>query len=268
MTLASPRRASEPPPRPSRPSPEAWSERLGAWLRSALRQRRTWVVDGVRYKERTRVPLRRALGKHGEGEKVYDVRFPGPDAPAPMAIHATRERVFADLAPCDRANGIVALRALVRPGWRVFEFACATGGGSVALSELVGPSGGVVSAGQDRESIRFARRRYRRSNLGFEMGGAETLDGETDGAFDAVIAHRAPTQDEDLRELWRVVAPGGLLACRTMSAGEEPRGDAGESRTVEMRVRQACRDAQIDAASTPDLSLRWVLARRPGESDR
>ncbi|MFI4897537.1 MAG: class I SAM-dependent methyltransferase [Phycisphaerales bacterium JB059] len=263
MTLASPRRASEPPPRPPRPSSKAWSERLGAWLRSVLRQRRTWVIDGVRYKERTRVPLRRALGRHGEGEKVYDVRFPGPEAPAPMAIHATRDRVFADLAPCDRANGIAALRALVRPGWRVFEYACATGGGSVALSELVGPSGGVVSAGQDRESIRFARRRYRRSNLGFEMGGAETLDGETDGAFDAVIAHLAPAEDEALRELWRVVAPGGLLACRTTPSGAEPAGE----RTVEMRVRLACRDAQIDAASTPDLSLRWVLARRPGESE-
>ncbi len=237
-----------------------------SWLASVFRVRQTLRVDDVRYKERTRTPLRRSLGRHGEGEKIYDVRFPGPDAPAPMAIHATRHRVFADLAPCSRAESIGVLRPLIRPGWRVFEVGCATGGGSALLSELVGPSGGVVSVGTDRESIRYARRRYRRANLGFELGGIETLDGETDGAFDAVIAHRAPEpgtggEDADLKELWRVVAPGGLLACRSTQSGDT----SAPVETTEMRVRTTCRDAEIDHARSPDREITWVLARRPSD---
>ncbi len=257
LTTRADRRRSPRSPRRAR----ELERKIGPWLRSVLRLRQTWRVEGVRYKERTRTPLRRSLGRHSEGEKVYDVRFPGPSAPAPMAIHATRQRIFADLAPCPRVNGIRALRSLIRPGWRVFEVGCATGGGSALLSELVGPSGGVVSVGTDRESIRFARRRYRRGNLGFEVGGSETLDGETDASYDAVIAHRAPQanpQGEDamLAELWRVVAPGGLLACRSSQAG-----DGGE--TTEIRLRLLCRDAQIDHARSADREITWVIARRP-----
>lgn len=238
------------------------------WARSVLRLPRTWRVDGVRYKERSRTSLRRALDKHGEGEKVYDVTFPGPRAPAPMAIHATRERVFADLATCPRAHAIEALRPLVLPGQRVFELGCGTGAGSDRLSSLAGPSGGVVSVGFDRESIRFARRRYPRPNLGFELGGVETLDGEIEGAFDTVVVYAIPGRRDDqpaidasVRELWRVVTPGGMLALRTLSAGADP----GE--TMEMLARRLFRDATIDHASTADRAAAWVIARRPEERE-
>ena len=249
-------------PRRTRPTWREREDRFVAWVRRVLRLPRTWRVDGVRYKERTRVSLRRALDKHGEGVKVYDVTFPGPNAPPPMAIHATRDRVFADLAPCERAQAIEVLRPRIRPGQRVFELGCGTGAASDILSQLVGPSGGVVSVGFDRESIRFARRRYPRSNLGFELGGVETLDGEIQGAFDAVVAHTLGAdsraeRENALLELWRVVAPGGTLCVRTSV------GDASE--TTEMLVRRLLRDASVDHASTPDAGVSWIIAGRPAE---
>ncbi len=71
-------------PRPAASSPMRVG-RLRAWARETiggiLHLPRTTVVDGVRYRERVRESLQRTLSPTGEGEKEYDVRFPGADAP-------------------------------------------------------------------------------------------------------------------------------------------------------------------------------------------
>ncbi len=176
------------------------------------------MVEGVRYRERTRDPLRRALSRRGTGVKEYDVRFPATARRkrTTMLIRCTNERRFADIGPTRRPSLYDGLEGVVRPGMRLFEVGCSTGAGSVRLCEMVGPSGGVVSVDRDRESIRYARLRYLEPQLAFEIGGVETLVGELEGAFDGAIAVDALEPDDDVtrsafEELWRVIRPGGWL---------------------------------------------------------
>lgn len=189
-----------------------------AWARvlSAIGWRRSIVVDGVRYRERTADPLRRALSRGGDGVKEYDVRFPSSAGlkRTTMRIRCTKDRMYADVGPTRRPGLYRALGGRVRPGMRVFELGCSTGAGASMLSGLVGPSGGVVCVDRDRESIRYARLRYRGGPVGFEIGWVESLGGELDGAFDVVIGVDALTGENGgdalvLAELWRVVGPGG-----------------------------------------------------------
>ncbi|MEZ6243642.1 MAG: class I SAM-dependent methyltransferase [Phycisphaerales bacterium] len=226
-----------------RQRPDAFARRLTRLRRrvrdavgAILHLPRTWTVEGVRYRECTREPLTRALAPTGEGVKEYDVRFPGLDAPPPMTIRFTRTRRYADLAASARLPAYRALDQTIRPGQRVFELGCGVAKAPPTSRHFVGPSGGVVAVGTDRESIRYARRRYRSPQLGYEHGGAETLAGELDGSFDTVLMTDAPSELTDdpsarhelLAELWRVVAPGGaLILCETAPSPRAP-GPAGE----------------------------------------
>lgn len=179
-------------------------------LRRRLGLPQVILVDGIRYTERGRVPLRRALSPRGEGVKEYVVRF--PDGRGRMRIRCTAARIFDDLATDPRLAFYQHGLARLRPGMRVLEFGCGTGAGSARIARAVGPSGGIVALGADRESIRYARRRYRFDHTAFEFGGIETLRGELDGSFDAVFVHAADkVPPEHLAELWRCVAGEGWM---------------------------------------------------------
>lgn len=229
-----------------------WRRRVARWVERASRVlglRRTIRVDGVRYRERTRDPLRRSLTRAGGGVKEYDVRFPpGPGRKrATMRIRCTPERMYADVGPTRRPALYGRLRELVRPGMRVFELGCGTGAGTERLGVLVGPSGGVVAVDRDRESIRFARQRYLSAQLGFEIGWTETLAGELDGAFEVVVAIDALIGNdradfETLTELWRVVGEGGRLI-----AFQRVTQDA-DADVVGSAVARACEGGAVDPA--------------------
>ena len=168
------------------------------------------VIQGVRYTERDLVPLHQAMSPRGSGIKEFVVRFPAGQGR--MRIRCTRERIFADLFTDPRLPACEHALARLRPGMRVLEIGCGTGSGSARIAQAVGPSGGVVALNKDRESIRFARRRYRFDHLAFEIGSIETLGGELDGAFDAAFAHYDESLTvENLAEIWRCVAPGGWM---------------------------------------------------------
>ena len=177
----------------------------------ALGVRRTITVDGVRYRERSSDSLRRALSPSGRGFKEYDVTFP---AGKPMTIAATRRRIFDDLAPIPRARMYAHATDLITPGDRVLDAACNTGAGANLLAQLVGPSGAVVATDQDNQAIRFARRRYARPNVAYEIGPPTPVAGETDAAFDITVAIDAVTPENAaalLPELARVTRPGGAI---------------------------------------------------------
>jgi SAM-dependent methyltransferase len=182
---------------------------------------RVITVDGVQYRERRASGLRSAFTGSESGVREYEVRFPDADArKRPFRIRATPTRIYDDLSPDPRAELVRALDPLVRPGDRVLELGCGTGAGSRHLAYLVGPSGGVVALDRDGESIRFARQRYTAAQIGFELGWVETLSGELDNAFDAVVA-TDPFRDDPghkervrtLDEIVRVLRPGGHLEC-------------------------------------------------------
>jgi len=194
-----------------------------------LHKRTITTHDGVRYRERSGVSIRRALSEHGSGVKEYDVRFPAPDPEGRrgMRIRYTATRLYNDVGHDPRTVLYNQILDRITPGKRVLEIGCGTGSGSALLAQSVGPSGGVVAVDRDGESVRFARSRHRSNHCGFENGWIDTLDGETDGAFDAVVAVN-PLQDQTqdqtqdqaqepakpwspISELVRVLAPRGTL---------------------------------------------------------
>lgn len=203
------------------------ARRLGKLSRTLGLTRRKIDAQGVVYRERSGVSLRRALGPTGSGVKEYDVRFPAPGAgmrgsqyPAreSMRIRYTHARMYADLGHDPRVRVVQMMHKRVRPGDRVLELGCGTGGSSSVLAALAGPSGGVVAITRDGESIRFARQRYRCDHLAFELGWLETLEGELDGAFDAVFAVDLfrdapddPGRSRAVSSVWRVLREGGLM---------------------------------------------------------
>ncbi len=184
---------------------------------------RVVTVDGVQYRERRGGGNGGGTGlsAQGPGVREYEVRFPDADSrKRPFRIRATPTRIYDDLTPDPRAELTRALDGVVRPGDRVLELGCGTGAGSVHLAYLVGPSGGVVALDRDGESVRFARQRYTPAQLGFELGWVETLSGELDAAFDAVVVTEPfrddATQADRMRtldEIVRVLRPGGHLLC-------------------------------------------------------
>ncbi len=199
--------------------------RVGVFSRSIGLSRRKHECEGVVYRERSNTSLRRSLSVTGSGVKEYDVRFHQAAGEVQslqypvretMRIRYTHHRIFADLGHDPRIGFVEQIQKTIRPGDRVLELGCGTGGGSEKLAELVGPSGGVVALQLDGESIRFARQRYRRNHLAYELGWLETLEGELDSAFDAIIAVDLfrdapddPSKSRAIASLWRVLAPGG-----------------------------------------------------------
>lgn len=188
---------------------------------SSLGPGRTVTVEGVVYRERRQAVIRSAFTPSEPGVREFEVRFPGSDPrKRPFRIRATPARIYDDLRPDPRAELCRRLNHAVKPGDRVLELGCGTGAGSRYLAYLVGPSGGVVALDRDGESVRFARQRYAADQLGFELGWTETLSGELNDAFDAVVAVDPFRDDPDhaerirtLDEIVRVLRPGGHLLC-------------------------------------------------------
>lgn len=190
--------------------------------------RRRVLVDGVKYTERSPKKVRPEGGLKKVPVARWEVRFPSGEA---MLIHpvggegegGSAWRVYEDLLPEGSPSPSVhrLLGARVRPGMRAFDAACGTGAGAAWLGSQVGPSGGVVATGGDAESVQYAQRRYGAAHIGFEAGGVETLLGEMPGAFDIVVAARGlgALDRATAAELWRVVAPGGVLL---VEVGEGP----------------------------------------------
>jgi SAM-dependent methyltransferase len=183
-------------------------------------KRTTTMQDGVKYRERSGISLRRALSDAGPGVKEYDVRLPWLDFDGRrgMRIRYTKSRMYADVGHDPRVVLYAQFLEQICPGMRVLELGCGTGGGSALLAQAVGPSGGIVAVDRDGESIRFARQRHRSDHCSFELGWIEALEGEINGAFEAVVCvdllrgtKDTPEGARVIVEVGRVVRQGGLL---------------------------------------------------------
>lgn len=200
--------------------------RLASKLRRALGLRQNFTVGGVRYKEHSTETLRSALSRRGAGRKVYDVSFRDGSR---LTIECTRERTFADLAPPPNLPMLLRTERLLRPGMRVLVIPGGTGYSAAMIAGRVAPSGAVVAIEPDEQSVQYARHRYPIQNVSYEYGGVAEVRGEVDGSFDAVVAidsRATPPDEQDVVELWRLVAPGGWLlvahASPVPASGQDP----------------------------------------------
>ena len=121
------------------------------------------------------------------------------------------------------ANSAAYLLPRLRPGQRLLDVGCGPGTITLDLASRVAP-GEVVGIDASAEVIDDARRSAATAGRGvrFEVGDAYGLAFEDD-AFDVVHAHQLLQHLADpvgaLRELRRVLRPGGILAVRDSDYG-------------------------------------------------
>ncbi len=107
--------------------------------------------------------------------------------------------------------------AALSPGERVLDLACGTGLVSFAAAQAVGPHGSVIGVDLSGRMIDAAWQRAREKSLGnvsFARMDAEQLD-LPDGSFDVALCSLGfmymPEPEQALREMRRVLRPGGRL---------------------------------------------------------
>ena len=112
---------------------------------------------------------------------------------------------------------------LVPAGACVLDCAAGTGEFSLAVAKR---AGSVLCTDQSEAMLARARKKVRTrglSNVTFARRDLTALS-DPDGSFDAVIAanvlHLLPQPEVAVRELWRVVAPGGRLILPTYLQGK------------------------------------------------
>ncbi|MFD9305377.1 class I SAM-dependent methyltransferase [Streptomyces sp. NPDC060048] len=103
----------------------------------------------------------------------------------------------------------------LRPGERVLDAGCGTGRALPELRAAVGPSGTVIGADLTPQMLAAARDAGRGAAGVLLLADAARLplrDGALDAVFAAGLIAHLPDPGANLRELARVVRPGGRLA--------------------------------------------------------
>jgi len=120
---------------------------------------------------------------------------------------------------------VVAAEAGVREGDRVLDVACGTGALTLTAANIVGSAGSVVGLDANPEMLAVARRKP--VQIEWLKGTAEALP-LPDNSFDAVVSQFGFMFFDDkpraLREMIRVLRPGGRLAVAVCDAVENSPG--------------------------------------------
>ncbi len=109
----------------------------------------------------------------------------------------------------------------LHPGDRVLDIGCGTGASALPAAERVGPNGTVLGVDLAEKLLAQARAKAQQRslhNVEFRLGDMTAL-GLPEGHFDAVVSvfsvFFVPDMHALVRELWRMVKPGGKLAITT-----------------------------------------------------
>jgi SAM-dependent methyltransferase len=156
--------------------------------------------------------------------EIYDSRF----VPA----------LFRDWGP------VLCQAAGVAPGPRVLDVGCGTGALALAAAARVAPDGKVTGVDPNPEMLAVARRKP--AAVEWRDGRAEALP-FADAAFDAVLSQFAMMFFDDrvaaLREMRRVLRPGGRLAVAVCDAVERSPGYAALADLLDRLFGRAVGDA-------------------------
>lgn len=119
---------------------------------------------------------------------------------------------FPDDGPAYRA---AVAELSLPPGSAVLDAGCGTGRALPALRDAVGPSGVVLGADLTPAMLEAATRAGRDHDGQLLLADVARLPlraRSLDAVFGAGLIAHLPDPAENLKELWRVVRPGGLLA--------------------------------------------------------
>src|SRR5262245_46226862 len=112
-------------------------------------------------------------------------------------------------------------RLSLPPGARVLDVCCGSGASAIPAAQAVGPRGSVLGVDLAANLLALARAKAGAQNLRnveFRTGDMLALD-IADASFDAVVCvfgiFFVPDMPAAVRELWRLVRPGGRLAITT-----------------------------------------------------
>ncbi|PTL59261.1 bifunctional demethylmenaquinone methyltransferase/2-methoxy-6-polyprenyl-1,4-benzoquinol methylase UbiE [Paraconexibacter algicola] len=114
--------------------------------------------------------------------------------------------------------------AAVGPGDRVLDVATGTGDLAIELAGRVGPQGAVVGSDFSPGMLDLARRK-RPQGIAWELGNALELPYESDSFAAATVgfgARNFSDLDQGLREMTRVVKPGGRVVVLEMTNPTKP----------------------------------------------
>ena len=112
-------------------------------------------------------------------------------------------------------------RLALTAGATLLDVGCGTGASAIPAAEKVGAGGHVIGVDLAAKLLDLAREkaaRHHLNNITFRLGDMTAL-GFPDANFDAIISvfsiFFVPEMDAAIRELWRMVKPGGSLAITT-----------------------------------------------------
>ena len=159
----------------------------------------------------------------------------------------------------------VVAAAGIRPGDRVLDVACGTGVLTRAAARATGPGGGVTGLDLDPGMLAVAARMT--PTLRWQQGTAEALP-FPDGSFDAVVSQFGlmfvPDPALALREMMRVLVPGGRLALAVWASLTETPAYAAEVSLVERLAGTAAADVLRAPFVLGETDLMTGLCREAG----
>jgi ubiquinone/menaquinone biosynthesis C-methylase UbiE len=116
-------------------------------------------------------------------------------------------------------------RIALAPGAQVLDLCCGAGASAIPAARAVGPDGRVVGVDVSQALLDLARATADAEGLtNLELRCADaTATGYADGEYDAVVCvfgvFFLPDMVGFIREMWRMVRPGGTLAITTWGPG-------------------------------------------------